>query len=436
MQRSALLALTLALAAPRRLGQDTVCAPARYDARMKSQWTCLVFAAVGFASHAAELHGALDLRASASTRGGIRDGGLGKLRSGGSTLGSGQAVLAADSDLSDNLSAQVELSADSDHAGVLDIRSAVLTWSPLPSDAWKTRVRAGFFFPPSSVEIAYGAPGWLPARTISSAAVNSWIGEEIRTQGIEWSTRRLGRFAGSAYDVGLVAAVFNHNDPAGTLLAWRGWSISDRIAGRNEARRLPDLPVYRPDGPIPRQSGLLRPFREIDGRLGYYVGAELVLPERAQLAALHYDNRADALAVQDGQYGWHTRFDLATLTLQPGRGWTVLAQALHGDTLMGARAVALDFEAVYVLVSHRLGAGTASARYDRFQTREHDLLPADPNNETGHGLAVAWALPLTDQWSWLSEALFINSTRAARRLVGQPARLSEHSVTTALRFEF
>jgi hypothetical protein len=145
----------------------------------------------------------------------------------------------------DSVSASLELSADQQHRGVVDVREAFLTWSPVPDGAWKTRVRAGFFFPPTSVELDYDSVGWVPKHTISSSAINSWIGEELRTNGVEWSARRLGRYSGDAYDVGVLAAVFTGNDPTGTLLCWRGWSISDRIAGRNDTVKLADLPVYR-----------------------------------------------------------------------------------------------------------------------------------------------------------------------------------------------
>ncbi|NGZ87010.1 hypothetical protein [Duganella aceris] len=387
-------------------------------------------------AQAAEWRGLLDVRAvAADAPRSFLDGGLGKTRSE-DGLQLGQAVLRGDADLSDTISGTLELSADDRHNGVVDVREAWLGWSPLPTGAWKTRVKVGQFFAPSSVEIDYDGIGWTPKRTISSSAINSWIGEELRTNGVEWSGRRLGRHAGARYDVGLVAAVFNGNDPTGTLLAWRGWSISDRIAGRNEALRLADLPVYRADGDIPRQSRTIHPFRELDGRLGYYVGANFNLGARLELAALRYDNRADPLVVKNGQYAWRTRFDHLSMVLRPGGGWEVLAQAMRGDTLMGNNAVSLDFQSWYALLSHPVGPGTLAARYDRFSTSEHDALPGDPNNETGHCLALAYSLPLTDALSLITEALRISSERAARTLIGERRAQRERSVTVALRRRF
>jgi hypothetical protein len=197
---------------------------------------------------AAEWRGLLDVRAvDADASRSFTDSGLGKLRydSNSGRFSLGQAVLRGDFDLLDTVGATVDISASDQHHGVLDVREAFLTWSPVPTGAWKTRVKAGQFFPPSSVEIDYDGIGWTPKRTISSSAINSWIGEELRTNGLEWSAKRLGRYVGAPYDVGFVGAVYTGNDPTGTLLAWRGWSISDRIAGRNEALELADLPVYR-----------------------------------------------------------------------------------------------------------------------------------------------------------------------------------------------
>lgn len=387
-------------------------------------------------AQAAEWRGLLDVRAvGADAPRSFIDGGLGKTRSE-NGLQLGQAVLRGDVDLSDSISATLELSADDKHNGVIDAREAFISWSPLPTGAWKTRVKAGQFFPPTSVEIDYEGIGWTPKRTISSAAINSWIGEELRTNGIEWSARRLGRYAGARYDVGLVAAVFNGNDPAGTVLAWRGWSISDRIAGRNEALQLTDLPVYRADGAIPRQSRTIHPFREVDGRLGYYAGVNMNWGTRLELAALHYDNRADPLVVKDGQYGWRTRFDHVSAVLRPQGEWEVLMQVMRGDTLMGANAVALDFQSWYALLSHPLGPGTLAMRYDRYSTSEHDALPIDPNNERGHGIALAYDWPLAENLALMTEALLVRSERAARAQIGERGRQSERSITASLRWRF
>jgi hypothetical protein len=390
-------------------------------------------------AQAAEWRGLLDVRAvdSDASRS-FLDSGMGKTRYDANSprFSIGQAVLHGDADLTDSISASLELSADQQHRGVVDVREAWLAWNPLPSGAWKTRVKAGFFFPPSSVEIDYDSVGWVPKHTISSAAINSWIGEELRTNGVEWSARRLGRYVDAPYDVGLVAAVFNGNDPTGTLLAWRGWSISDRIAGRFDTVKLSDLPVYRRDGAIPRQWRDIHPFREVDGRLGYYAGANFNVGTRLELAALHYDNLGDPLVVKDWQYSWRTRFDHVSAVWRPRGQWELAMQAMRGDTLMGPNAVSLDFQSWFVLASHPLGPGTAAVRYGRFRTHGHDILPDDPNDETGYGVALAYGWPLSDSLSLMTEALLVRSDRSARSLIAERPQQAERSLTLSLRWHF
>jgi hypothetical protein len=409
---------------------------------MKLPSSLIVLALVVAAANAqaVEWRGLLDLRAVDSDAGrSFLDSGLAKTRydENSPRLSIGQAVLRGDVDVWESLSASFELSADQQHRGIVDVREAHLTWSPVPDGAWKTRVRAGFFFAPTSVEIDYDSVGWVPKHTISSSAINSWIGEELRTNGVEWSARRLGRYVGAPYDVGFVAAAYTGNDPTGTLLAWRGWSISDRIAGRNDTVKLADLPVYRqPDGRLLKQSRDIHPFREMDGKLGYYVGANLNFGTRLELAALHYDNLTDPTVVKDGQYGWRTRFDHVSAVWRPQGQWELALQAMRGDTLMGRNGAGLDFQSWFALLSHPLGPGTAALRYDRFSTSEHDNIPSDPNNEVGYGVALAYDWPLTEGWSLMTEALLVRSERSARVLIGEPALQNERSLTLSLRWRF
>jgi hypothetical protein len=390
------------------------------------------------AVRAAELRGLVDLRAVASDseRGWTRAG-LGKLRYDESSDGLrlGQAMLRADADLADTVTAALVLNAADDRRRVLDVNEAWLEWSPIPSGPWKARVKAGAFFPVISREIAYDGIGWTPERTISSSAINSWIGEEFRTKGVELQLLRRGRGQGSPHDIGVTAALFGANDPAGTVIGWRGWSISDRITGLSEALRLPDLPVYRAGGAIPRQARDIHLFREVDHRAGYYVGANYAYAGWLEIDAMHYDNRGDPLVVKDGQYSWNTRFNHAGARVQAG-AWDLRFQAMEGSTLMGAQAVHLDYRAWYALASHALGPGALTLRFDRFSTSEHDAFPLDPNGESGHAVALAYSYAINASLELVTEALAVDSTRPARVLLGELPAQRERSLTTALRWRF
>ncbi len=395
------------------------------------------------AAGAVQLRGVLDLRLVATdTQHSWLGSGLDKTRysAGNSPLRLGQAILRIDGDVADAFSVAVVLSASDDRRGLLDVNEAWLAWSPVPSSPWKTRVRAGSFFPATSLEVGYDNIGWTPENTVSSSAIHSWLGEELRTNGVEVSFNRNGRLTGSPHDYGVTGAILFGNDPLGTLLAWRGWSISDRISGLTESLPLANLPVFRSDGELPDQSRDIHVFREIDGRPGFYVGANYAYTGAitTELAALHYDNRGDPQVIRSGQYSWRTRFDHLSLRLRGVGQWEFSAQLLQGHTLMGPNAVNLDYAAAYLLASHPWGPGTAAIRFDQFNTRERpeDVIPNDANSESGRALALAYHWRISKAVSLVSEVLTVQSERPARSLIGQSAISTERSLTTALRLSF
>lgn len=399
----------------------------------------LLLAGAALNTRALEFSGLLDLRglATDTQRSWTREGsGKTRVDAHSSTLRLGQAVLRTQAEFTDTLTGTLVLNAYDERAGLVDATEAFVQWSPVPVGPWKLRLKAGAFFPASSVEIDYDSTGWTPTRTLSSAAINSWIGEEIRSKGIELNLLRKGRSVGSPHDYGFTVAVFGGNDPAGTLLAWRGWSVSDRITGLREPLRLPDLPVFRAGAALASQDRTLHIAREIDQRPGFYLGAQYAYKQSLELAAQHYDNRGDPLVLQDGQYAWNTWFDHASLRWKPGGHWDVLAQVMRGQTLMGPAAVQLGFRSAYILVSHPLGTGQLSARLDHFDTRENDILPDDPNDETGRALAVAYRHPLSTSVNLVTELLVVRSQRGARTLIHEPVRQHENSLTSALQWRF
>ncbi|MDQ2989212.1 MAG: hypothetical protein M3R60_08940 [Pseudomonadota bacterium] len=388
-------------------------------------------------AHSVELSGVLDVRASTgdSERSWTRDG-LGKTRYDGAGLRLGQAILGVELPISDAITGIAVLNASDDRRRVVDLQETWLGWNPVPTGPWKIRAKAGLFFPQLNQEIDYDRLTWTPTRTISASAINSWVGEELRTKGVELSMTHRGRASGSAHDFGATAAIFNGNDPAGTLLAWRGWGIGDRITGVSEPIRLADLPVYRPDGPINKQTRDIKLFREIDGRAGYYAAFNYGYAGKIEVTAMHYDNRGDPLIVKQGQYSWATKFNHVGLRVRPAGKWELMAQWLAGSTVMGARAVALDYRAWYALASHPLGNGILTMRYDQFRAREHDILPLDPNGEDGRSLALAYVYELTPALSLVTELLSLESKRPARRLLGELPEQHDRSLTTSLRWQF
>jgi hypothetical protein len=385
---------------------------------------------------AADLRGQLDVGlAAAPDATHSFDGGLGKSP----YVGAGPVArfaLRGDAHLSETLVGRLVVDADSQRTNTVGVQEAWLGWHPFPTNPWRTRLKLGSYFPATSLEAGYDSASWSAERTFSASAVNTWIGQEIRINGVELDLLRRGAFAGSPHTFGVTAGVFTANDPAGTLLAWQGWNLSGGITGIGQRSPLPDLPAYRPDGPLPIQTRNAHLFREIDGRLGHYAAGHYAHAGWLEVSLLHYDNRADPLRIAGRQYGWRTRFNHASLLLRLPGNWEMRAQGMQGETLMGPAAVLVDFAAWYVLATHALGEGSISLRYDDFGSTDRDLTAGDPNGEQGRALALSYARPLTGSLTLITELLGVDGTRPARQLLDEAPRQREGSLAMILRWTF
>lgn len=390
------------------------------------------------------LGGLVDLRAlRTDTTTGWLDGGPGKLRWGGAD-GEGRTLLALArsavvlrASLGDELRAFVQADVDtgsyptSGLAGV-DLVEGWVSYRPRFSGTLGARLRGGLFFPPLSLE--NDGIAWSPTRTLTASALDSWIGEEVRVTGLEAS---LELFLPTS-DVGLTGAVFGGNDPCGSLLAWRGWAVGDRLTGLADRLPLAPLPIFEPDGLFPAQDPWVAPFREVDGRAGWYAAASFVKPELLEIRALLYDNRGDPLVVERGQYAWKTRFAGAGAKVRLPWRFELLGQLLGGRSVMGPEeAVDVSYRAWYVLASAPIGRHRLSVRYERFRARDDDRHQAvDPNDEEGDAWTAAWGVELDRRTTVLLELLSVDSTRSARALLGFPRSARETLVQLSVRGRF
>src|SRR5215468_5708573 len=171
--------------------------------------------------HGADWQLALDLRAIDSDgRTSFLDNGQGKLRYDADHQGIQLGRLRAELNqpLGEVFSAHVEASTwDDDDKNPIDLTEAYLEYRPYPHAGWRSRVRLGAFYPPMSLENR--AVGWETPYTITPSAISSWIGEEIRTIGLEGQVDWLGTRQGHAFDLQFTGALFGWNDPAGTQMA-------------------------------------------------------------------------------------------------------------------------------------------------------------------------------------------------------------------------
>jgi hypothetical protein len=297
---------------------------------------------------------------------------------------------------------------------------------------WRWSLKAGSFFPPVSLE--NDAIGWTSPWTVTPSAINSWVGEELRATGAEFRLERRAPQAGWE----LAAGLFGYNDPAGELLAARGWSLSDFTAGAGRQLREPD--VYAADeGATPPLR--YRPFVELDHRPGWYAEAAWHDDAFGSLRLLRYDNRADASrsSTYDGHttFAWRTQFWSFGARTQWG-GVELLAQAMDGRTLIHpvpAFVGESDFHAGYLLAGWTRGAWRPALRVDFFSLRQ---IPAGPLPLSEHGHALTAALNWRPQ-AWLrlsAEAVHVDSWRLQRRLEGEAPRRAETQVLLNARLLF
>ncbi|MBV9549502.1 MAG: hypothetical protein JO256_07500 [Alphaproteobacteria bacterium] len=377
-----------------------------------------------------DLSGYLDWRLIAPTGQQAWDkGGLGKFRFGnGENVRFGEAVLQANAAVADGLSAQVTARAEPTDSSVVDLLEAYALYAPKSEGDVSWSVKAGAFFPAISLE--NDDIGWASPYTLTPSAINSWIGEEIRTLGGEANLRWNTGGAGTLIATG---ALLCCNDEAGILMADRGWAMDDRPTGLFERLRMPDATYRLFRAPTPFYSGM---FDEIDNRLGWYGGLTWQLPAGlGKLQALRYSNTGDPAAVTGRDTGWETKFwsfgartDIA--------GVTLIAQQLTGYTAVEVRGAEMvtKFQSAFLLASYDWNDFRFSAREDLFQTR-HDpasaLFVEDGNAFTA---AISWTgvphLRVT------AEVIAMDSRRGEYTLEARPAQLDSTQGQLSLRYSF
>jgi len=360
--------------------------------------------------------GYVDLRATANSRQvAATQGGLGPFRYGG---GDDEFRLAdvnlwGTALLSEDILVYADVNYDPRQHSAVDLTESYIRYRPLSLSPWRWSIRAGAFFPPISMENT--GPGWTSLWTLTPSAINSWVGEELRTIGGE--TKLEWRGEGKQFDV--LAAAYGYNDAAGVLLADRGWALTDRITGLFDRVRLPDAlaggsrhpPFWR------------FPFYEIDGKPGFYAGADWKSDQWGKISLLWYDNRADPRAFSS-EFAWRTGFvSLGGET--EIEGVTLIAQAMSGKTeinFTGVEGYATHFNSAFLLAGYHWGDWRLAGRFELFDTEALDHDPGSRLSE--HGAAGTLALT----WKPLSylrltgEGIVGDSWRTQRLAVGESPR--------------
>jgi hypothetical protein len=215
----------------------------------------------------------------------------------------------------------------------------------LPAGGGRFKVRGGAFFLPTSRENVDDL--WENPYAVTSSALNTWFGQELRPIGLDVSWSRGGATIG--------ATVFRGNDTLGALPVSPGWSLSDRwtVLGQK----------------VPAGEDYASVSAETDGRLGWSARGGW---STTHLSALytHVDNRSDGLL--HGDLGnWRTGFEVVGVAWTGG-AWTVAGETGWGptDVFFPGGTFRADLRASYVLVSRLLGGARVTGRFDEYRAGE------------------------------------------------------------------
>jgi hypothetical protein len=316
----------------------------------------------------------------------------------------------------------------------IDLTELALSWRPVPQSVWRSELKVGAFYPAISLE--HRMRGWRTPYSLSASAVNTWIGEELRTIGVEYNGDLLRQSSGNSWNFGVTGALYGWNDTAGVIIARRGWALHDR-----QTTLFGKLGTGAVGTGVTNSRTLF--YRDLDHKPGWYGGLTANYRGLLELRALHYDNRADtttyAPAIADG--GWQTLFDSVGARWTPDDNWTLIAQRLVGATYISVKAPpgavpnTWHFDASFALASWQHGAHRLTARYDDFDMRQDVSWYFFYNRDRGHALTAAWLYTINPRLTVIGEWLQVSSSLAMRAAVAEPSHAVERQLQVGLRFE-
>jgi len=416
-------------------------------------WLTLSLLASPVMATEVSIKGVVDVRASyTDSLISYADGGYGKfgLSDGNefslSQLG-GEVVLSWDSGMSAHVVANAYANQDYIDGGITE---GFFKFRGVPNEnGYRWQNRTGIFFPKISLE--NNAIAWASKHSLNSSAINTWIGEEVRVLGSEFTLTRLGKFNDSVFDASLSLTAFVNNDPAGSLLSWHGWTIGNQQTLWTESRPLPPFPAHLSGNDLAGQAQQTDPFKEVDQRVGYHAAVELKRHKKGLIAVGFYNNNGTPYIVKHGQYSWRTRFVHAQGLWLIDKHTQLSAQYLRGDTLMQhpnavnnlssgisghADAVNNDYQSGYIALSKRWQRHRLTGRLESFALTDNDKTRGDNNHEHGNAVTLSYHYRLSKGWFLAGEYTVMNSHRPAREYVAQPTKLTEQQFQLSARYFF
>ena len=385
------------------------------------------------------LTGLADLRAvvSDSTES-YSQGGLGKLRYDDNQIALGQLALVGDLSFSESLSLRAVGNSFVDSArGRTGLTELYFKYRGLPNESGlRHGLRAGIYYPPISLE--NNAVAWSSPNTLTPSTLNSWIGEEIRLTGVEYSAQWLGKLTGKPYNLQLTGSLFFYNDPAAAMLSWHGWTQSSRQTVIGETLPITDIPAL--NTAFARQARNSDPFHEEDGDPGITLNALWHWPKKGRLQLGYYHNNANPSSETGGQYGWSTRFVYAGFQRRLDKHWQLSGQILKGDTVMQSHmhrdVVNNDYRSAYLTLSWHKKNHRITGRLEEFKVKDNDMTMGDNNNEYGTAQTLSYRYRINKQWFVLTEYNRINSRRWGRMYINERRDQDEQQLQFGVRYYF
>jgi hypothetical protein len=308
-----------------------------------------------------------------------------------------------------------------------DLVEAFVRYRPVSITPWRWSVKAGAFWAPISLENT--ELGWTSPWTLTPSAINTWVGEELRTIGVEGMLE----WRSAARNLAAMFSVYGWNDPAGILVADRGWGLHDRVTGIIDRPRRPDAITGTTRSTIPQYT---YEVLEIDDKPGWYAAASWDEASLGKFNIIYYHNQADP-SVTYKQIAWRTDFVNAGFSTNIGNV-TLLSQVMTGTTLRVPSATFFsntEFSSAYLLAGWTIAeAWRIAGRVDLFSNTESR--PNPTNNLSEHGNAVTFAVNYLP-FDWLritAEAIQVESTRRQRSRFGLAPRAVEHQLQVSARF--
>lgn len=348
-----------------------------------------------------------------------------------------QAVLEIKGNIADNLTLHTILNHTRTPYPFTGFTQLSIRYKPIWSHKYRWQFRAGMFYPEMGFENL--DIGWLSPFAYTNSAINSWIGEELRTIGGEFKVTRPGRAHGrSPHTFALTGAVYKGNDPTGTILAWRGWGLHDKQTILNESIPFANFPSLGVGEELEHQAEFVEPYREIDGRWGFQAGVHWDYQKKSRLRYYYFNNNADeSVLARAGQYAWHTIFHSLAWQYRFNREWRLIMHAMDGNTAMGPGAVNVDFRSWYAMLHYRTKKQSFTVRFDDFKTVDvDDLIPIDNNNGDGWGFTATYRYNISDNWQIGAEFVYIDSFQANREQFGQETKIQQQNMLGVVQYRF